>query len=324
MSKIVVLLALYAAAVSTYLYMQSQNDQGTTATGSAPVADAGHPDLRKLMHEARLQMSAEVKERQRNIDLRLSRFDALQGRIEEGLKLVQETAENAADANYGKLETLEEAIRGFERTGAELKQLRAELAAFGKRLEVVEKRPPQIIKEVVTKGPAPAPGPAHKGTAPRKGPTLPAVEQKDPKIVAAEVAKARAGLRSEDLEVLFPAIEKIREHRVMDAVPRLIEILGTHKDEFGRAASAAALGKMQVADAVPALAEALVDKSELVAQQANKSLREITGFNTELSATAGMRKRRTARNKMKEWWRAHEDEVRARLGQPRAGGAGGG
>ncbi len=314
MSKIAVLLALYAAAVSTYLLLEARKGGGSAQTQSS-ASSAGHPDLRKLMGEARSLMRAEVKETLRNIDWRLGRMDELSKSMQAGLLAAQSTAEDAADANYGKLETLEEVVQGFGRSTAELAKIRVEFATLRERMQALEERPAQVIREIVRGG---GPTPAKKSGPDRK--RLPVAERKDPKVVAAEVAKARQGIKSDDLEVLFPAIEKIREHRVLDAVPRLIEILASHKDEFGRAACAAALGKMLVADAVPALTEALVDKSELVAQQANKSLREITDFDTELSATAGIRKRRTARNKMKEWWRSHEDEVRGRLGQPKPGG----
>lgn len=314
MSKLVVLLALYAAAVSTYLLLEVKKE-GSGASRTSAAASDGHPDLRKLMGEARALMRAEVKETLRNIDWRLGRMDELSKSMQAGLMAAQSTAEDAADANYGKLETLEEVVQGFGRATSELVKIRVEFSKLRERMQALEERPPQVIREIVKGGPA-APRPAPKSDRKK----LPVARGKDPKVVAAEVAKARQGIQSDDLEILFPAIEKVREHRVMDAVPRLIEILASHKDEFGRAASAAALGKMRVADAVPALAEALVDKSELVAQQANKSLREITEFDTELSATAGIRKRRTARNKMKEWWRGHESEVRARLGQPKPGG----
>lgn len=317
MSKLVVILALYAAAVSTFLLLEVRKEDGSG--GAAQVSgNAGHPELRKLMHEARRLMSAEVKERQKNIDLRLSRLDMLQKKIEAGLQAVQDTAENAADANYGKLETLQEVVRGFGRSTAELGKIRVEFSKLRARMTELEERPPQIIREIVKGGGKGAP--VKQEPVGPKRPSLPVKPKKDPKVVAAETAKALIDIKSNDLEVLFPAIEKIREHRVMQAVPRLIEIMSSLKEEFGRAAAAAALGKMKVADAVPALAEALVDKSQLVAQQANMSLREITDFDTELSASAGVRKRRTARNKVKEWWRSHEAEVRERLRQPKPGG----
>jgi len=320
MSKIVVLLALYAAAVSTILLLQGKGG-GATGHGSGVAADAGSPDIRRLMGEARSLMRAEVKETLKNIDWRLSRMADLHKSMEAGLMAAQRTAEDAAGANYGKLEALEETVSGFGKATAQLESIREKFASLEKRLAAVESRPAQVIREIRTGGGPPTPG---NGTTEPKGPRLPVEPTKDPAIVAAEIAKAKQDIQGDDIETLFPAIEKIREHRVLEAVPRLLQILASHKDEFGRAAAAAALGKMQVADAVPGLLEALIDKSDLVAQQANQALREITEFDTELPSSAGIRTRRTARTKAKEWWRAHEAEVRERLGQPRPEPEGGG
>ena len=84
-------------------------------------------------------------------------------------------------------------------------------------------------------------------------------------------------------------------------------------------AAVAALGEMKACDAVPALAEALLDKSAIVAQQANKSLRLITERDTELSPQAKIVERRKVRGEVLEWWGRHEAEVRTKLGQPKGG-----
>ncbi len=310
MSKLVVILALYAATVSTLLLVQSKKDTRPGGAAPAVASSAGHPDLRKLMHEARALMSAEVKDRQKNIDLRLARLGELQQQMEDALATIQETSENAGKANYGKLETITIEMGQLSRSVSEdVKALQKTVAALAERVSEVEKRPVHVAPAPDTARPPKKTPAKPKDTRPK----LPIGERKDPQVVAAEVAKAREDLKSNKLDVLFPAIEKIREHRVMDAVPRLVEIMAELKKEFGRAAAAAALGKMKAVDAVPALTEALVDRSDLVAQQANKSLIEITGFDTEMPFSAGMRKRRTIRNKVKEWWSRNEATVRERL-----------
>lgn len=103
-------------------------------------------------------------------------------------------------------------------------------------------------------------------------------------------------------------------------MPRLVEILKDDKkfEVFYRTAAAAALGEIKACDAVEGLAEALTDKAMMVAQQANKSIRLITGFDSGLSPTARIVERRDAHTKFLEWWRKHEDEVRTGLGQPKA------
>jgi len=320
MSKLTLFLALYAAVASTVLLTRGSGAARAPAARTS-VLDAGNPGLRKVMAEARALLRSEVKGTLKNIDWRLSRMDALSKAMQAGLQATQQMAEASASANYGKLESLEEVVQGFAKATSNLAALRARYAALEERLKTVEDRPPQVVREVVRQGPDPKAAAGHPREGPKKhAPRLPLGERSDPKVVAAEIAKARLDLASDALDVVFPAIEKIREHRVMEAVPRLIEIMGTFKAEFGRAAAATALGNMKAADAVPALADALVDKSGLVAQQANKSLIQITGFDTQLPASAGIRKRRALRGRIKEWWRGHEAEVRTRLDQPRPGG----
>ena len=77
---------------------------------------------------------------------------------------------------------------------------------------------------------------------------------------------------------------------------------------------------MKVCDAMEALADALIDSAPAVAQQANRSILAITGFDADLSPTARIRERRRARTAVYGWWRMHEQEVRDRLGQPKATG----
>lgn len=315
MSKLAIIIALYAAAVGTYLLLEQQK----APAGVAPAApeQAGNEDVRTMLAEVRALWREELKDTLKGINWRFAEMDTLRASMEEGVQAMQKASEDAAQANYGMLETMREDVQRFGKATGNIEKMVARLEALEKRLKAVEDRPPQIIRETILKGggsTAPA-----KGAEPERR-KLPTGPKKDPAVVEKEIAEARKGLASEDLEALFPAIEKIREHRVMDAVPRLIEILGKHKDEFGRMAAASALGDMRAADAVLALAEALIDKSDLVADQANKAIRQITDYDTELSANAGIRRRRAARNKVKEWWRDHEAKVRQTLGQPKAGG----
>ncbi|MDF1699994.1 MAG: HEAT repeat domain-containing protein [Planctomycetota bacterium] len=320
MSKVAIILALYAALVGTaaaggtLMLLQADRDGGTPG---AAVESAGSEDVRTMLAEVRGLWREELKGTLKDINWRFAEMEALRKSMEAGLQSMQEASEESAQANYGMLETMREDVKRFGKATGNVEKMVARLEAIEKRLKAVEDRPAQIIRETILKGgggPAPT-----KDTGPKR-PTLPTGPKKDPAVVAREIAAARKGLASEDVDELFPAIEKIRQHRVMDAVPRLIEILQKHKDEFGRTAAASALGDMKVADAVLALAEALVDKSDLVASQANQAIRHITEFDTGLGPSDGIRRRRTARNKVKEWWRDHEAAVRTTLGQPKAGG----
>jgi hypothetical protein len=322
MSKFVVLLTVYAAVVSTLvgyrLFESEKNQAASRASGHKPFLNASDPadeQVRLVLFEARKLLQDQVSATLKDIDWRLSRIESLREATEDGLEVAERTATEASSMAHDKIAALEDQVKAMGESTEALDALRETLAALEGRLKEVEERPAQIIREVAGASGAPA-----KPAEPEvKRPTLPGKAVQDPAVVAAEVKKARADIMSDELAVVFPAIEKIRKHRVLDAVPRLLEILATFPEEFGRSAAAAALGRMKIADAVPALAEAVTDKSGLVAQQANKSVRQITGFDSALSASARVRERRTVRNKIKEWWRAHEAEVRERLGQPRAG-----
>ena len=59
MSKFVVFLALYAAAVSTVLLVRGTGD-GPRQAASSPAASSGYPGLRKVMAEARALLRSEV------------------------------------------------------------------------------------------------------------------------------------------------------------------------------------------------------------------------------------------------------------------------
>ncbi len=304
MAKFATILGLYAAVMVTLLVAGvgpfARPAAGPSADGQAP---RGSEDVRTVLAEARALLRTELKGTLKDVNWRFAEMDKLRQQLEDGLAAMQKASEDAAQANYGMLETMKEDLERFGKATADVETMVARLEALEKRLKAVEDRPAQIIRETILKeggGPVAAKGSGpERRKLPTDGPT------KDPAVVAQEVAKAREGLASNDLDTLFPAIEKIREHRVMDAVPRLIEILGGHKDEFGRMAAASALGDMQAADGVLPLAD--------------KAIRQITKHDTGLGAGAGIRRRRAARNKLKEWWRAHEAEVRAALGQPKAG-----
>jgi HEAT repeat protein len=146
---------------------------------------------------------------------------------------------------------------------------------------------------------------------------MPSGPAEDPEVVKAQIEKALADLDSDDADKIYPAITVVSKRKVLEATPKLIRILGQHTDVFTRAASAAALGELRACDAVPALAEALRDKTSMVAQQANKSLRLITDHDLGLSPQARAQERTRARADMLEFWQRHETELRERWKQPK-------
>ena len=315
MAKLATILALYAAAVGTFLLLDRRDAGGPGSV--APEAAPGSADVRQVLAEVRSLWREELKGTLKDVNWRFAEMDKLRQSMAEGLEAMQQASEDAAQANYGMLETMKEDVERFGKATANVETMVARLEALEKRLKAVEDRPAQVIRETILKSDGTAT--PTKGSEPERR-TLPTGPKKDPAVVEKEIAEAKKGLASDDLDVLFPAIEKIREYRVLEVVPRLVEILANHKDEFGRMAAASALGDMRAADGVLPLAEALVDKSALVADQANKAIRQITDHDTGLVSGAGIRRRRAARNKLKEWWRDHEAEIRTALGQPKPGG----
>jgi hypothetical protein len=171
--------------------------------------------------------------------------------------------------------------------------------------------------------PTPAPAPATP-TPEKPRPDEPPVElppgvpPEDVPISKEAVNKALADLDKTEPEILYPAITVVQKYKVLEAVPKLLKILGAHEDTFTRQAAAAALGEMRACDAVEALAEGLLDKSVMVSTQASKALRLITDHDLGITTQARIQERRRARTEMLEWWQRHEEEVRTRWKQPKA------
>jgi hypothetical protein len=322
MKTIMVLLTLYAAGVATWLLVEKRDAAETpTASGGRPSSDDGrYEDLRTVMDEARRQARKEVKAVVKDVDRRLARIESLRKSMDEGLAATQEAAEGAARGSYSKLEEMERELRVAKGELVRLQVLIKRIGPLQRQVKAFEERIAALEARPAVAPPTPAAGdtPTEK---PKPAPTRPddlkTEPEKGSEQIRREIEQARRDLQSDDLDVLFPAIEKVRQHRVMDAVPRLLQILAGYKDEFGRTAAAAALGRMEVCDAVAPLAEALKDRSTLVSQQAHKAIVQITKMESHLSPTARAREKRAVSTRVKEWWRKHEDEVRARLGQPK-------
>ncbi len=310
MSKLMVVLALYAAGVSTYLLLDRSEAAPAPATG-APAESAGSVELREAVTEARKQAKSAVLEELKDLDVRLARIEKLRKETVAGLQKIDEQAESAARLNAGTLEAMEERIKGLEDVAGKLSKLGQEVAALRRRVKEVEDRP-AVIERVIEKGGTPTQKPVEDDT-----PKLPPTKMEDPDVVKAKIAKALKDIQSDDYRVAWPAIETVRKYKVLEATDRLVFILGNFKEPFARMASATALGALASADTVEPLIEALVDKNDKVAQTANKSIYLITGYDTKISATARIQERRRARNTAIQWWRENEQAVRDRLGQPK-------
>ncbi len=316
MQRLVVGLAAYAAAVGTWLLIAG-GGAGTAARPASSGVAAANPvevDLRAWKTETRDMVRAEQSAFNDSLGAQMRRLEALVLRAEQGVASGQKLAEESARHNTNQLEALLLQVQSVEGLIKSLEALETRLEGIEKRVEAVEKRP-AVIREVVKEGSGQA---AERPPEPAR-PTLPTEPTEDPEVVRQRVSEALAGLKSSDVNTLVPAIEVLRRYRHMEAVPGLIEIMLKHSEWYPRMAAAAALGSMRAVDAVMALADALVDDHASVAQVANKSVRQITDFDAQLSPTARIRERRAARGALLEWWRDHEAEVRKRLAEASGG-----
>jgi len=203
MSKLVVLLAVYAAAVASWLLWQSRTEAPTTPPTADPFlnpANSSDEEVRRLMAEARALLREEVKDTLKNVDWRLARIAALRASMEEGLQATQRTATEAGAANYGKLEAMQEEVNGFAEAAKTLAAIQVTLLGIEARLKAVEERPAQIIRESAGAGTGVQPGPKPPETVtPAPGLKLPGPIRRDPEVEKAEKARALEDIMSNKL-----------------------------------------------------------------------------------------------------------------------------
>lgn len=315
MHKIALLLSVLALGLGAFALLKAPaqgRDAQTVALSSGDIDAVA----RRLNEEVQAGVKSGDKVRLGELDKRIKSIQELLTGATDSLQKAQSRAENTTNFNASKLEELEAMLGTIN---ASYQKQEEHVEALAARLKAVEERPAAVAAAPANPGPvAPKPEPTapKPDLAPQK-PQLPN-QAEDPAVVKASIDKAMADLDSEDPEKLYPAITTVAKRKVMEAVPKLIKVLGTHPEFFTRQAAVSALGDLRACDAVPALADALKDKSLMVAQQANKSLRLITEHDLGLSPQARGPERTKARADMLEWWSRHEDEVRTRLGQPKA------
>lgn len=318
MRKLSWLLLLYAVAAVTYLIVTRED-----ASAPPPVAE-DHPadrSLRALKNDARGMVEAQMQAYLDEFEQRMKDARSLLDGMGEELTRAKVVAEGAARGSDEKIKDLHAEVKRLLASNDKQDEYAKKLAEIEKILRPLVRRVTELeARPVAPRVVAAAPKPDAPKDPPR--PKLPEPKKIDPDKLRAAVAKAMQQLQSEKLEVLVLGIEAARKHGVREAMPRLVEILSKSKHDFARQAAAAAIGDLKDCDGVMALANALVDSSPIVAQQANRSIRQITGFDTQLAPTARIRARRKAKGAVIQWWRSNEETVRARLKQPRKGDAG--
>lgn len=315
MNKVALVVSLLALAAGVVSLLPRGNEAPAAVTVALSSAEVDKV-ARQLAEEVQRAAAARDQSAQRELDQRLKRLQDLLSGATEGLQQAQARVQSSADLASGKLEELEAVLTTLS---AGLDRETKALAALEARVKAVEERPVAVAAAPAA-GPKPAATPAApKATLPGlPKPELPSV-QEDPLVAKAIVEKALADLDSDQPETIYPAITVVARRQVMASVPKLVKILAAHDDYLMRQAAASALGDLRACDAVPALADALKDKTQMVAQQAGKSLRLITEHDLGLTPQARPAERSKARGEMLEWWNRNEAAVRERLKQPKAG-----
>jgi HEAT repeat protein len=309
MSKLALLVAIYAAGLSTWVFLQ---EPAAPTEESAPSTEASAGALvREGVTRARREAREETRAQLLEIDKRLERIDEMREEGEDHLRDLDTWIEETKRVTAGGLDGLKARFKTLESLGPRLRGMGEAIDDLRKEVKALADRP-AVVKEVIREVASSKPDP----NQPRV-PTLPKKPTEDPAVVAAKITQAMKDIQAKETAVVWPGIEVVRVHKVLSAAPRLIEILGTFKDEFARQAAATALGEMQACDAVLPLAEAIADDQE-VAQMAYKAITQITGFTPGLTHSARVKERRRVRNEILAWWRSNEDAVRGRLSQPKS------
>jgi hypothetical protein len=133
------------------------------------------------------------------------------------------------------------------------------------------------------------------------------------------VARAVKDLESRKPDIAFYATIVLGHLGHLRAVAPLVRTLKLHPDADVRLGAASALGRLKAADAVPTLIGALNDEDELVCHAAEAALTAITRhrLKTRISRSDSRNERVRRQKEWRAYWAAREDEVRARLKQPR-------
>jgi HEAT repeat protein len=317
MAKLALLLAVLAAAAAGYAALRPLPAHAPASPGGSE----GGPDAavaRLAKDAARAEADARVAAAFADLDRRIAKLDQMRKQIEGSVAEARRLGEASADAVAARVDTVErDARQAIRALRTELEASHSRTPAPGPSGSTDEIRPGAEPEPARPVEPEPEPEPeeaAPPSATPTPAPAAPAMSEAE----RAEIDKALANLDGKETNVVFAAIETLRTKKVREAGPRLVKLLATSKDPYLRMGAAAALGGIGIADGVDALIEALVDEDVSVAGQASKAIRRITGVNLDFSAKAGIRERRKAKSEMKQWWKEHEQEVRDRLGQPKA------
>jgi hypothetical protein len=291
-----------------------------TGGGSGPV------DLDDRLNAHASALRGELR---RDIDAGVADARAALTRAEHTLHVSEEQITKKVDDTR---RVADNAARTFEEAAGAVDGKLSEVAATTGTLRNEVDELKDSVKTIESRrfvaAPAPAPSAKANGGADSSKPSdkpadpAPAPSGPSPEAIAANKKKVEtlvADLSSPDFSKAYAACAGLGTLGDLAAVEPLTKTLKDHKNDMVRGGAASALGTLRACDAVPNLLQAFLDRSDEVVLAAGVAFRKIVGQDSGLTGSPTRRERNDAHDKWTKWWAEHEKEVRARLGQPKAG-----
>lgn len=320
LGMVTLLLALYAAGVSTVLLVKGG---GSGGGGAGKAAAKGDLDPDRIARDVQLAVQSDLTRatREQKDALRdaLSRLEVLKSGLQSLTETALKRTEDVTRTSSQRAEVLDARINDVSQSADGLKST---VDALAVTIKTLESRPAGVAPA----GPTPA-APAKPPVAP-PGPTPPAPPEPGappagptPEELAANKAKVKAAiadLAATDVGKVFDACLLLQRLGDLEAVEPLLKVLREYRDPYGRMAAAKALGGLHACDGVPGLIGAFLDKDPGVFLAASRSFSDITGQDSGLSGDASRKDKNEAKDKWTRWWKEKETEIRARWNQPKA------
>lgn len=302
-------LALYAAGVATFFLVS------TLAKTDAPPPEPKVPEI----VEARLSDVVTASE-ERQLGVIDTRLDRLQKQLdrtfsEKTLKAWSEKVQKSDQALDDRMSGLFKQVHErFTAVDARLTAAEERVTRLTDWFQRIQDQADQMEKQMADARAKPAP--AKVEAAPPNAGQGRADPAPDPQRAAA-VKKWIDALKDSNGEVVFTATIELGKLKDLSATDPLIHVLEKHNELWPRLGAATSLGDLRAVKSVPALIVALQDKEELVRSAAANALRGITEQDFDYVQGLSRSQRTKIQGRYKRWWGEHEDELRARLQQPK-------
>jgi hypothetical protein len=311
---LVMLLALYAAAVSTFLLVGRRGDGASREPGAVPEATRAFVEAERSALEKRVTgwIDARAGDVRREVveELAPRLRDELSRKVEEQARKTEENLAANTRILHDRLNEFANRLARDEEQLAEVNRWRIEIQQLAERLtQVLESGQAAPTPAAGGARPTPTPG----TTGPESGGTTapPPVDPGREELITKWIDR----LKDADDDVVFTSTIELARLKALRAAPDLVQVLEKHKDFYARLGAATALGEIPAVDGVPALIEALADRDDLVRTAANEALKRITGQDFNFSSQMSKNERTRIQRQWKQWWKDNEPEVRRRHGQ---------